>query len=70
MIKSHLAEADTLVAGWQLLLMWIAPRFILPLFNKFTPLQDEALKERVTRLMERCGFAGNPVKLVLRSARD
>jgi STE24 endopeptidase len=37
--------------------MWIAPRFILPLFNKFTPLQDETLKERVTRLMERCGFA-------------
>jgi STE24 endopeptidase len=45
------------VAGWQLLVMWIAPRFILPLFNKFTPLQDEELKMRVTRLMERCGFA-------------
>ena len=45
------------VAAFQLLVMWIAPRFILPLFNKFTPLEDEALKERVTRLMERCGFA-------------
>jgi STE24 endopeptidase len=45
------------VAAWQLFVMWIAPRFILPLFNKFTPLQDETLKERVTRLMERCGFA-------------
>jgi STE24 endopeptidase len=45
------------VAAWQLLIMWIAPRFILPLFNKFTPLQDEELKVRVTRLMERCGFA-------------
>jgi STE24 endopeptidase len=49
--------AWALVAAWQLLVMWIAPRFILPLFNKFTPLQDEALKARVTRLMERCGFA-------------
>jgi STE24 endopeptidase len=49
--------AWALLAVWQLVLMWIAPRFILPLFNKFTPLQDEALKERVTRLMERCGFA-------------
>ncbi len=45
------------LALYQLFVMWIAPRVILPLFNKFTPLQDEALKERVTRLMERCGFA-------------
>ena len=45
------------VAIYQLFVMWIAPRFILPLFNKFTPLQDEALRERVTKLMERCGFA-------------
>lgn len=49
--------AWALLAVWQLFLMWIAPRFILPLFNKFTPLQDDVLKERVTRLMERCGFA-------------
>lgn len=49
--------AWAILAAWQLLLMWIAPRFILPLFNKFTPLQDETLKDRVTRLMERCGFA-------------
>jgi STE24 endopeptidase len=50
-------HAWAIVAAWQLLMMWIAPRFILPLFNKFTPLQDETLKERVTKLMERCGFA-------------
>jgi STE24 endopeptidase len=49
--------AWAIVAGWQLFVMWIAPRFILPLFNKFTPLADEELKARVTRLMERCGFA-------------
>ncbi|AMO24345.1 M48 family metallopeptidase [Ramlibacter solisilvae] len=45
------------LAAYQLFVMWIAPRVILPLFNKFTPLQDETLKQRVTRLMERCGFA-------------
>jgi STE24 endopeptidase len=45
------------LAAYQLFVMWIAPRFILPLFNKFTPLEDQTLKERVTRLMERCGFA-------------
>jgi len=45
------------VAAYQLFVMWIAPRVIMPIFNKFTPLQDEELKARVTRLMDRCGFA-------------
>lgn len=43
--------------AFNLLLMWIFPSFIAPLFNKFEPLADEGLKARVTRLMERCGFA-------------
>jgi STE24 endopeptidase len=41
---------------WQLLMMWLAPAFILPLFNKFTPLQDTGLKDRVVALMARAGF--------------
>ena len=47
-------------ASWtafNLLLMWIFPSFIAPLFNKFEPLADESLKARVTSLMQRCGFA-------------
>ena len=43
--------------GFNLLLMWIFPTFIAPLFNKFEPLADESLKNRVTALMARCGFA-------------
>lgn len=43
--------------GFQLLLMWVFPSFIAPLFNKFEPLADESLKARVTSLMQRCGFA-------------
>lgn len=43
--------------AFNLLLMWIFPSFIAPLFNKFEPLADESLKSRVTQLMERCGFA-------------
>ncbi|KOC20283.1 peptidase M48 [Comamonas testosteroni] len=43
--------------AFNLLLMWIFPSFIAPLFNKFEPLADEGLKSRVTQLMERCGFA-------------
>ncbi len=41
---------------WQLVLMAIAPNVIMPLFNKFSPLEDEALKARVQALMVRAGF--------------
>ena len=43
--------------GFNLLLLLIYPTFIAPLFNKFSPLEDENLKARVTALMKRCGFA-------------
>ncbi len=43
--------------GFNLLLLLIYPTFIAPMFNKFKPLDDEALKSRVTALMQRCGFA-------------
>jgi len=42
--------------GFNLLILVLYPSFIAPLFNKFEPLQDEALKTRVTALMDRCGF--------------
>ena len=44
------------LVAYQLLVMWIAPNVIMPLFNKFTPLEDATLKERVTALMTRSGF--------------
>lgn len=44
------------LVGWQLFLMAIAPNVIMPLFNKFTPLEDESLKARVQSLMQRAGF--------------
>ncbi|HET6788410.1 MAG TPA: M48 family metallopeptidase, partial [Aquabacterium sp.] len=43
--------------GFSLLMMVIFPTLIAPLFNKFQPLQDDALKTRVEGLMQRCGFA-------------
>lgn len=43
--------------GFNLLVMVIYPSVIAPLFNTFKPLADAALKERVERLMARCGFA-------------
>ncbi len=45
--------------GWLLVsltLTWAWPRFIAPLFNRFTPLTDGALAARVEALLARCGF--------------
>ena len=43
--------------AWTVVLTWAAPKFIAPLFNRFSPLTDESLKKRVETLLERCGFA-------------
>jgi STE24 endopeptidase len=42
---------------WTLALTWAFPKFIAPFFNRFSPLDDDALKKRVETLLERCGFA-------------
>ncbi|WP_413859461.1 M48 family metallopeptidase [Candidatus Aalborgicola defluviihabitans] len=42
--------------GFNLLALLIYPTWIAPLFNKFQPLQDPQVKDRVTQLMARCGF--------------
>jgi len=43
--------------AFNLALLVLYPTVIAPLFNKFEPLPDEALKTRVQALMQRCGFA-------------
>ena len=48
--------AWALLVAYQLLVMWIAPNYIMPLFNQFQPLEDALLKERVNALMARTGF--------------
>lgn len=44
---------------FSLTLMWVFPTFIAPLFNKFVPMEDGAMKERIVALLERCGFTSN-----------
>ena len=44
---------------FQLLMMIIFPTWIAPLFNKFTPLADESLRDRINGLMQRVGFAAS-----------
>ncbi|HEX7635334.1 MAG TPA: M48 family metallopeptidase [Noviherbaspirillum sp.] len=44
-------------SGFQLLMLVLYPTVIAPLFNKFSPLQDESLRSRIESLMQRTGFA-------------
>jgi STE24 endopeptidase len=44
------------LVAYMVFMMWLAPAVILPLFNKFSPLQDEQLRERIAGLLRRCGF--------------
>jgi STE24 endopeptidase len=53
-----------------LALTWAFPRFIAPLFNRFTPLTDQALKVRVEALLERCGFTSNGLFIMDGSRRS
>lgn len=42
---------------FNLLALVLYPTLIAPLFNKFEPLADESVKDRVNALMARCGFS-------------
>jgi STE24 endopeptidase len=52
------------------LMAWGWPAFIAPLFNRFSPLQDQALKARIEALLGRCGFASRGVFVVDNSRRS
>lgn len=56
--------------GFGLLISWIYPTFIAPLFNKFMPLENKDLKDRITSLMDRCGFASNGIFVMDGSKRS
>jgi STE24 endopeptidase len=45
--------------AFNLLVMLLYPTLIAPLFNKFSPLPDGALKNRIEGLLERCGFTSS-----------
>ncbi len=55
--------------GFGLLMMWAYPAFIAPLFNRFTPLEDEQLKQRIEKLMQRCGFISSGIEVMDGSRR-
>ncbi|MCH8959474.1 MAG: M48 family metallopeptidase, partial [Proteobacteria bacterium] len=56
--------------SFTLLLTWAYPTFIAPIFNKFTPLADEQLKQRIEQLMIRCGFRSKGIFVMDGSRRS
>ena len=57
-------------SGFQLLMMVLYPSVIAPLFNKFKPLEDESLKQRIEGLMQRTGFAAKGLFIMDGSKRS
>ncbi|HJV05861.1 MAG TPA: M48 family metallopeptidase [Chromobacteriaceae bacterium] len=57
-------------SGFQLLMLALYPTFIAPLFNKFSPLEDEALKQRIEALLQRTGFKSQGVFVMDGSKRS
>ena len=56
--------------GFNLLLLFLYPTFIAPIFNRFVPLDDPSLKARVNALMQRCGFAAKGLYVMDGSKRS
>lgn len=48
----------------------IYPTIIAPLFNKFTPLNDESLKSRIEAIMKQVGFSASGIFVMDASRRD
>lgn len=57
-------------SAFNLLMLAVYPTFIAPFFNKFTPLADEALKQRIETLLTKCGFKSQGLFVMDGSARS
>jgi len=58
------------ISGFSLLMMWIYPTWIAPIFNKFEPLEEGETLNRITSLLERCGFNSNGIFVIDGSKRS
>jgi len=56
--------------GFVLLLSWVFPVLIAPLFNKFTPLEAGELRRRIELLLQRCGFSSRGIFVMDGSRRS
>lgn len=59
-----------ILMSFSLLMSWLYPTLIAPLFNKFTPMEEGALKERISGLLSRCGFNSQGIFIMDGSKRS
>ncbi|MBS1211525.1 MAG: family peptidase [Proteobacteria bacterium] len=62
--------AWAIIQAFSILLSWAFPTFIAPLFNKFTPLEDQTLRSRIEALLARCGFQSKGIFVMDGSRRS
>lgn len=64
------------VFGWltwtafTLIMFWLYPTLIAPIFNRFSPLEDKDLRERIVKLLQRCGFNNDGIYVMDGSKRS
>src|SRR6266568_3612820 len=62
--------ASAVVIAFQLLMLLVAPAVIMPLFNKFTPLPEGTLRERLFALAQRTDFPARSIEVMDGSKRS
>lgn len=62
--------AFLLIVGFQIIMMVLYPSFIMPLFNKFKPLDEGTLRKRLFELAARTGFAAKTILVMDGSRRS
>ncbi|MBU0656854.1 MAG: M48 family metallopeptidase [Gammaproteobacteria bacterium] len=58
------------LTAFSLLMTWAYPKFIAPIFNKFSPLEEGEVAERIHALLERTGFNSKGVFVMDGSRRS
>jgi STE24 endopeptidase len=58
------------IMAFSLLMSWLFPTVIAPLFNKFTPIEEGSLKNRIQKLLARCGFNSKGIFIMDGSKRS
>lgn len=58
------------ITAFSIIMMWAYPKFIAPIFNKFTPLEEGEVLDKITNLLERNGFNSEGVFMMDGSRRS
>ncbi len=58
------------LTAFSLLMFWAYPKFIAPIFNHFTPLEEGEVKQRIEALLKRTGFNSQGVFVMDGSRRS